>query len=62
MSPPIIWQNRLLIASPRPVPPYLRVVDASAGDQRCEREGFELQLHSASLDLGEVEDVVDQNK
>jgi hypothetical protein len=30
MSPPIIWQNRLLIASPSPVPPYLRVVDASA--------------------------------
>ena len=25
MSPPIIWQKRLLIASPRPVPPYLRV-------------------------------------
>jgi len=30
MSPPIIWQKRLLIASPRPVPPYLRVVEASA--------------------------------
>jgi hypothetical protein len=30
MSPPIIWQKRLLIASPSPVPPYLRVVDASA--------------------------------
>jgi hypothetical protein len=30
MSPPIIWQNRLLIASPSPVPPYFRVVDASA--------------------------------
>ena len=30
MSPPIIWQKRLLIARPRPVPPYLRVVDASA--------------------------------
>jgi hypothetical protein len=26
----IIWQNRLLIASPSPVPPYLRVVEASA--------------------------------
>ena len=23
MSPPIIWQKRLLIASPRPVPPYV---------------------------------------
>jgi len=30
MSPPIIWQKRLVIASPRPVPPYLQVVDASA--------------------------------
>ena len=30
MSPPIIWQKRLLIASPRPVLPYLRVVEASA--------------------------------
>ena len=28
--PPIISQNRLLIASPRPVPPYLRVVETSA--------------------------------
>ena len=26
MSPPIIWQNRLLIARPRPVPPYLLAV------------------------------------
>ena len=30
MSPPIIWQKRWLIASPSPVPPYLRVVEASA--------------------------------
>src|SRR6516162_5589816 len=30
ISPPIIWQKRLLIASPRPVPPYLQVVEASA--------------------------------
>ena len=30
MSPPIIWQNCRLIARPRPVPPYLRVVEASA--------------------------------
>jgi hypothetical protein len=30
MSPPIIRQNRLLIARPRPVPPYLRVVEVSA--------------------------------
>jgi hypothetical protein len=26
MSPPIIWQKRLLIARPRPVPPYLLAV------------------------------------
>ena len=33
MSPPIIWQKRLLIASPRPVPPYLlAVVDAGLGE------------------------------
>jgi hypothetical protein len=30
MSPPISWQNLRLIARPRPVPPYLRVVEASA--------------------------------
>ena len=30
MSPPIIWQKRRLIASPRPVPPYLRVVEELA--------------------------------
>ena len=30
MSPPIIRQKRRLIASPSPVPPYLRVVEASA--------------------------------
>ena len=30
ISPPIIWQKRRLMASPSPVPPYLRVVDASA--------------------------------
>ena len=30
MSPPSIWQNLRLMASPRPVPPYLRVVEASA--------------------------------
>ena len=33
MSPPIIWQNRLLIARPRPVPPYLLAVAVEA----CER-------------------------
>ena len=30
MSPPISWQNLRLMARPRPVPPYLRVVEASA--------------------------------
>ena len=30
MSPPIICAKRRLIASPRPVPPYLRVVEGSA--------------------------------
>ena len=29
-SPPIIWQNCRVIARPSPVPPYLRVVEASA--------------------------------
>ena len=29
-SPPIIWQIFRVIARPRPVPPYLRVVEASA--------------------------------
>ena len=30
MSPPMSWQNLRLIARPSPVPPYLRVVEASA--------------------------------
>jgi hypothetical protein len=30
ISPPIIWQKRLLIASPRPVPPYLLAVAEEA--------------------------------
>ena len=30
MLPPISSASRLLMASPRPVPPYLRVVEASA--------------------------------
>jgi hypothetical protein len=29
ISPPIIWQKRRLMASPNPVPPYCRVVEAS---------------------------------
>ena len=34
MCPPISSERRLLIARPRPVPPYLRVVDESA----CEND------------------------
>ena len=30
ISPPIIWQKRRVMARPRPVPPNLRVVEASA--------------------------------
>jgi len=30
IEPPIISQNRLLMANPRPVPPYTRVVDELA--------------------------------
>ena len=30
ISPPIISASRLLIVSPKPVPPYLRVVEESA--------------------------------
>ena len=30
MSPPMMRQKRRLMASPRPVPPYFRVVEASA--------------------------------
>ena len=32
MSPPIIWQKRLLIARPRPVPPYLLAVAEGLGE------------------------------
>jgi predicted CXXCH cytochrome family protein len=42
ISPPIISQNRLLIASPSPVPPYFRVVDASA----CENSWNNLPICS----------------
>ena len=31
-------------------------------DQRHQRERFEVKLHTPGLDLGEVEDVVDQRK
>ena len=44
--------------------PYRQWFDSldHVGDQRCEREGFELQLHPASLDLGQVQDVIDQRE
>src|ERR1700737_2718219 len=48
MSPPIIWQKRLLIASPSPVPPYLRVVEASA----WENSWNSLPICSAVADAG----------
>ena len=32
------------------------------GDQRREREIFELQLHPPRLDLGEIENVIDQTR
>src|SRR5262249_14814746 len=47
ISPPIISQNRLLIASPRPVPPYLRVVDASA----CENSWNSLPICSGVMPM-----------
>jgi hypothetical protein len=31
-------------------------------DERCEREMLELQLHPPGLDLGEVENIVDQGQ
>jgi hypothetical protein len=42
-SPPIILQDARLIASPRPVPPYLLLVDASAWENACQiaRKGVE---------------------
>ena len=32
------------------------------GDQRRDREGFEMKLHLARFDLREIEDVIDQSK
>jgi len=37
MSPPIIWQKRLLIARPRPVPPYLLAVVEEAWEKLLEQ-------------------------
>ena len=33
MSPPSMWQRRLVMANPRPVPPKVRVVEASAWEK-----------------------------
>ena len=43
MRPPISSASRLLIARPRPVPPYLRVVDESA----CENDWNSRPMPSA---------------
>ena len=45
-SPPIIWQKRRLIARPRPVPPYLRVVEASAWVKALEQPAELLGRHA----------------
>jgi hypothetical protein len=45
ISPPIIWQKRLLIASPRPVPPYLRVVGIGLG-KFLEQLAYLLRRHA----------------
>ena len=50
ISPPIISVSRFEMESPRPVPPYWRVVVVSACVNAWKR---------LCLDLGEVEDVVD---
>lgn len=73
MLPPIISHSRRLMASPRPVPPSRRVVAESACtngwnslgvshlvQQRPQREALDIQLGLASLDLGQVEHVVDE--
>ena len=44
-SPPIIWQNRRVIVRPRPVPPYFRVVEASAWVNGLEQPGDLLGRH-----------------
>ena len=47
MSPPIRRQKRRLMASPRPVPPYLRVVEASA----CMKSWKSLAVCSAVMPM-----------
>jgi hypothetical protein len=49
MSPPIIWQKRLLIARPRPVPPYLRVVEALGLGKFLEQLAHLLRRHANAL-------------
>jgi hypothetical protein len=46
MSPPIIWQNRRLIARPRPVPPYLFRRHADAGIGHGKRDPIAVVLLS----------------
>ena len=45
MSPPIIWQNFLVIASHSPVPPYWPAVEASA----CENAWNSLPICSGVM-------------
>ena len=54
-SPPIIWQKRRLITRPRPVPPYLREVEASAWVKAWKRRPELLRGH-ADAGVGDAED------
>ena len=47
ISPPIIWQNFLLMANPSPVPPYLRVAELST----WEKGRNSLPISSASMPM-----------
>ena len=46
MSPPIIWQKRRLIASPRPVPPYLLAVRRGRLGELLEQLAHLLRRHA----------------
>ena len=46
MSPPIIWQKRLLIARPRPVPPYLLAVVGGSLGKLLEQLAHLLRRHA----------------
>ena len=45
--------SRLLIARPRPVPPYLRVVDASACLREIVKEGFQFLGRNSDAGVGD---------